>query len=120
LVRIEGLVLSLTTAATLIALCGGFMPPFGIVLGGMSAWLDFVVIKSLGSAMIARRQAAAHILPLALAKSFILVAVPACALLLPTVTVNGVSFAVGVTMLPAAIVIDAFLPTVAEPKTGEI
>lgn len=120
LVRIQSLVLSLTAVVALIALCWRFTPPFGIVLGGLAAWLDFVVIKGLGTAMIARRPNTAHIFPLALAKSFVLIAVPACALLMPTATVDGVSFAVGVTTLPAAIVIDALLPSLAEPKTGEI
>lgn len=120
LVRIEGLVLSLTTAMAMIALCWGLSPPLGIVLGGIAAWLDFVVIKGLAAAMIARRPATGHILPMALAKSFVLVAVPASALFLPRALVDGVSFALGVTALPAAVVIDAFLPVVPEPKTGEI
>ena len=102
-----------------IAGCSGLTPPMGIVLGGTAAWLDFVVIKGLASAMMVRKPATAHILPMALAKSFVLVAVPAFALLLPISVVDGVSFALGVTALPASIVIDALLPSVSERKTGE-
>ncbi len=120
LARIQGLVLSLTTAMALVALCSGLTRPVGIVLGGLAAWLDFVVIKGLGAAMIARRPTTAHILPMALAKSFVLVAVPASALFLPASVVDGVSFAIGVTALPVSIVIDAFLPFVPETETGEI
>jgi len=120
LLRIQGLVLSLTTGLALAALCSGITPPFGIVLGGLAAWLDFVVIKGLASAMIVRRPTTAHILPMALAKSFVLVAVPASALFLPTSVVSGVSFAVGVTTLPAAVVIDAFLPSEARAETGDV
>jgi hypothetical protein len=120
LVRIQGLVLSLTTVMAGVALCLGVTPPLGIVLGGLAAWFDFVVIKSLATAMISHRPATAHILPMALAKSFVLVGVPACALLLPTSVVSGVSFAVGVTALPVAVVIDAFLPSVGEVKTGDV
>ena len=120
LARIQGLVLSLTTVMAVIAFCSGLTRPLGIVLGGIAAWLDFVVIKGLAAAMIARRPAKAHLLPMALAKSLVLVAVPACALFLPTSVVSGVSFALGVTALPASIVIDAFLPSVPERKTGVV
>lgn len=120
LVRIEALVLSLTTVLAMVALCSGLTRPLGIVLGGTAAWLDFVVIRGLATAMIARQPATAHLLPLALAKSFVLVAVPAFALCLPTAVVDGVSFALGVTALPASVVIDAFLPAISGPKTGEI
>lgn len=118
LVRIEALVLSLTAILAMIALCSGLTRPLGIVLGGAAAWLDFVVIRELAKVMIARRPATAHLLPMALAKSFVLVGVPAFALFLPTSVIDGVSFALGVTALPASVVIDAFLPAVSEPKTG--
>jgi hypothetical protein len=39
-----------------------------------------------------------------------LLAIPATALLLPAALVDGVSFAIGVTALPAAVVVDAFRP----------
>jgi hypothetical protein len=120
LFRIQGLVLTLTTVLALVALWSGLTPPLGIVLGGLAAWLDFVVIKGLAGAMVARRPATAHILPMALAKSFVLVAVPASALFLPASMVNGVSFAIGVTTLLAAVVIDALLPSEARPKTGDV
>ena len=120
LVRIEALVLSLTTVLAMVALCSGLTRPLGIVLGGTAVWLDFVVIRGLATAMIARRPATAHLLPMGLAKSFVLVAVPAFALFLPTSVVDGVSFAVGVTALPASVMIDAFLPAVSEPKTGAV
>jgi hypothetical protein len=119
LARIQGLVLSLTTVMAVIAFCSGLTHPLGIVLGGIAAWLDFVVIKGLAAAMIARRPATAHLLPMALAKSLVLLGVPASALFLPHSVVSGVSFALGVTALPASIAIDAFLPSVPERKTGE-
>ncbi len=120
LTRIQGLVLSLTTIMALAAMGSGAVRPLGIVLGGTAAWLDFVVLRSLGTAMISRRPAAAHLVPMALAKSFILIAVPALALLLPTSSVDGVSFALGVTALPASIVIDALLPIAPDAKTGDL
>jgi hypothetical protein len=117
LARIQGLVLLLTTVMAAISTCSGLTHPLGIALGGIAAWLDFVVIKELVSAMIVHRPASAHILPMALAKSFVLVAFPAFALFLPSSVVNGVSFALGVTALPASVVIDALLPAVSEGKT---
>ncbi len=116
--RIQGLVLSITTIVAVIALTVGFTTPFGIVLGGMAAWLDFVVIRGLVAAMLARKPAKEHIVPMALAKSLVLVTVPAVALLLPGSLVSGVSFAIGVTALPAAIVIDACL-AVPQSEVGE-
>ena len=108
------------TVMAVMAFCSGLTHPLGIVLGGIAAWLDFVVIKRLAAAVIARRPATAYLLPMALAKSLVLVAVPASALFLPPSVVSGVSFALGVTALPASIVIDAFLPSVPERKTGEV
>jgi len=112
-------VLLLTTAGALLAAWSRLSSPTGIVLGGFAAWLDFAVIKELVSSMLVRRPSPSHIVPMALAKSLILVSVPAGALLLPTSVVDGVSFAIGVTALPVAVVIDACL---AAPgiETGEV
>jgi hypothetical protein len=120
LTRIQGLVLSLTTILALFAVWSDATRPLGIVLGGTAAWLDFVVLRSLGTAMVSRRPAVGHLVPLALAKSVVLITVPAFALLLPTSLVDGVSFALGVTTLPASIVIDALLPIASDAKTGEL
>jgi len=120
LTRIQGLVLSLTTMLALAAMWSDATRPLGIVLGGTAAWLDFVVLRSLGSAMLSRRPTTAHLVPMALAKSVILITVPAFALLLPTSLVDGVSFALGVTALPASITIDALLPINPDAKTGEL
>ena len=117
--RIQGLVLLLTTASALLAAWARLSSPTGIVLGGFAAWLDFVVIKELVSSMLVRRPSPSHIVPMALAKSLILVSVPAGALLLPTSVVDGVSFAIGVTALPVAVVIDACL-AVPGIETGEV
>jgi hypothetical protein len=118
--RIQGLVLSLTTLMTLVALASGLTTPLGIVFGGMAAWLDFVVIKGLGAAaLVAHSPAKAHIVPLAVAKSFVLVSVPAIALFLPGTVVSGMSFAIGVTALPAAIILDACL-AIPRGKAGEV
>lgn len=117
--RIQGLVLILTTASALLAAWCRVSSPTGIVLGGFAAWLDFVVIKELVSSMLVRRPSPSHIVPMALAKSLILVSVPAGALLLPTSVVDGVSFAIGVTALPVAVVIDACL-AVPGIETGEV
>ena len=117
--RIQGLVLSLTTLMTLVALASGLTTPLGIVFGGMAAWLDFVVIKGLGAALVTHSPAKAHIVPLAVAKSFVLVSVPAIALFLPGTVVSGMSFAIGVTALPAAIILDACL-AVPRGKAGDV
>lgn len=109
LVRIQGLLLTMTIASASIAMWSGLTTPLGIVLGGLAAWLDFAVIKQLAGAMLTRQPAQAHVVPLALAKSLILVSVPGLALLLPASVVDGVSFAIGVTMLPVAVVVDACL-----------
>jgi len=107
--RIQGLVLLLSVLIAALARSAGLAVPTGILIGGLAAWLDFVVIKELGSAMLVRRVSKAHVVPLAFAKSLALILVPACALVLPTSVIDGVSFAVGVTTLPLAIVIDACL-----------
>lgn len=117
LARIQTAMLALTATFAGVALASEASLPVGIVLGGAAAWLDFVVIKSLASAMLIRRPSPAHVVPLALTKSLALVAIPGCALFLPATLVDGVSFALGVTTLPLAIVIDA-LRAIPEPKTG--
>jgi hypothetical protein len=117
LARIQTAMLALTASFAAAALVSGASLPVGIVLGGAAAWLDFVVIKSLASTMLVRRPSPAHVVPMALTKSLALVAVPGCALFLPASVVDGVSFALGVTTLPLAIVIDA-LRAIPEPKTG--
>jgi hypothetical protein len=110
LIRIEGLILSLTTLAVACALVIGGVRPLGIVLGGGAAFLDFVLIRVLVEAAVSRPRGVAWAVPLAFAKSILLVAVPASVLLLPTALIDGVSFALGVSTLPVAIVADAFLP----------
>jgi hypothetical protein len=117
--RIPGLVLLLTAASATFAAGSGLTVPSGIVLGGLAAWFDFFVIREMAGAMLVSRPAPTHILPMALAKSLVLVTVPAVALLLPTSLVNGVSFAIGVTTLPVAIVLDACL-RVPAIQTGEV
>jgi hypothetical protein len=109
LVRIEGLILSLTTVAAALALASGGRP-LGVVLGGGAAFLDFVLIRMLVAAALSRRPSPGLAVPLALMKSLLLVAIPATALLLPADLVDGVSFAAGVSMLPLAIVADALWP----------
>ncbi len=116
LARIQTAILALTASFSVAALVSAATLPFGVVLGGAAAWLDFVVIKSLASAMLVRRPSPSHVVPMALTKSLVLVAVPGCALFLPATLVDGVSFALGVTTLPLAIVIDALRAP--EPKTG--
>lgn len=118
--RIQALVLSFTTVLAVAALWSGVTPPLGIVLGGMAAWIDFVVLRGLGLAMIARRPATAHLVPLAMTKSFVLIAIPALALSLPGSVVDGISFALGVTTLPVSIVVDALLPLASDPNTGDV
>jgi hypothetical protein len=117
LFRIQILMAMLTTMLVFGSAWMQLCPPAGIGLGATAAWLDFVVIKNLGVAMLSGRVAKRFAAPLTLAKSFVLLAVPACALLLPASIVDGVSFAIGVTTLPAAVVIDALL-TLPDAKTG--
>jgi hypothetical protein len=93
-----------------VALASGRGRPLGIALGGGAALLDFVLIRWLAAAAMARGATVARAVPIALAKSLLLLAIPATALLLPAALVDGVSFAIGVTALPAAVVVDAFRP----------
>ena len=118
--RIQGLILSFTTVLAVMAMCWDVTPAPGIALGGAAAWLDFVVLRGLGTAMMARQPSKAQLAPMAMMKSLVLIAVPAIALCLPTPLVDGVSFAIGVTTLPAAIVTDALLPFVSDAKTGDV
>jgi hypothetical protein len=55
----------------------------------------------------------------AVLKSLGLVSVPAIALIVPSTVVSGVSFAIGVSTLPAAIIVDACL-AVPGSKAGEV
>ena len=108
--RIQLLVLALTSVLTGLAFSSGISRPLGIVLGGGAAWLDFVVIRTLAAVMLDRNPSLHHVVPMAFLKSIALLAVPAVALLLPRSVVDGVSFGLGVTTLPAAVVLDALLP----------
>ncbi len=117
--RIQALVLLSTVVASLIAQRSALACPSGIAIGGLAAWLDFVVIKRLAAMILVRQVTKSHLVSMAFAKSLILVLVPASALLLPASVVDGVSFAIGVTMLPASIVIDTFLRA-PELRAGEI
>jgi hypothetical protein len=110
LARIELLILSLAASAAALALAFGVSRPLGIVLAGGWAWLDFVLIRRLAAAALARRPPLSLLVPMAVAKSLVLILVPASALLLPRTLIDGVSFAIGVTTMPLAIVIDASLP----------
>lgn len=117
--RIQSLVLLFTGMAAAIAQSCSLTVPSGIVIGGLAGWLDFFVIKELASMVLARKTSRNHLASMAFGKSLLLVVVPASALLLPASVVNGVSFAIGVTMLPAAIVVDACLRA-PELQTGDI
>ena len=108
--RIQLLVLALTSVLTGLAVSSGISRPLGIVLGGGAAWLDFVVIRTLAGVMFDRNPSLHHLVPMAFLKSIALLAVPAVALWLPRSVVDGVSFGLGVTTLPAAVVLDALLP----------
>lgn len=119
LTRIEILVLTLTTLAAASALALGGVRPFGIVLGGGAALLDLILIRLLATEALLRRPAPSRIVPLALAKSLVLLAIPALALLLPRGLVDGLSFAVGVSALPLAVVVEAFLPEPVPAERGE-
>ena len=111
--RIEMLIVAFTTVAAAAALVLGGARPLGIGLGGAAAWLDFALLHQLGKAALVRRPRLAWLAPMAIAKSLLLVLIPATALLAPPGYVDGVSFAVGVTMLPVAIVVDCVLPVTA-------
>ena len=110
LARIELLITSLTLAAAATALALGIARPLGVALGGGAALLDFAMIRRLGSAMLVRRIGLQRVMSMALIKSIVLLAVPAAALLLPNSLIDGVSFAIGVTTLPVAVVLDACMP----------
>jgi len=110
LARVEMLILALTALAVVAALGLDGGRPLGIALAGAVAWLDFVLIRQLGTAVLIRRPPLAWLVPLALTKSLLLLLIPAAALLLPAGPVDGLSFAVGVSTLPLAIVVDAALP----------
>ena len=117
--RIPTMTLGITVSMAVGAALIGRIPGTGILIGGLAACLDFVVIRELGSAMLARNVARGHLVPMALAKSFALILVPAMALSLPSDVVDGISFAVGVTALPTAIVADAWLG-VPPIRTGDV
>lgn len=110
LARIELLILSLAAGAAALASALGVARPFGIALAGGAAWFDFVLIRRLATAALARRPPLSRLVPMALAKSLVLILLAAGALLLPTTLIDGPSFAIGVTALPLAIVLDAALP----------
>ena len=118
LVRIQGLILSLTTVAAVVsfAIAGG--RPLGVVLGGSAALLDFILIRVLVGTAFSKRPSPTLAMPLALAKTLLLVAIPATALLLPSSVIDGASFALGVSMLPLAIVADALMPLPALEHDG--
>ena len=114
LIRIEWLITTLTLAVSATALASGAVRPFGVALGGGAALLDFTMIRRLGAAALTRNMPLHRIVSMAIAKSLLLLAVPAIALFLPSSVVDGVSFALGVTTLPAAVVLDACLPLAAD------
>ena len=110
LARIEWLITTFTLAAAAVALGCGFARPLGIALGGGAALLDFAMIRRIGAAALARRAAMPRVVSMAFVKSAVLLAVPAIALLAPGTLVDGLSFAIGVTTLPIAVVVDACVP----------
>lgn len=105
--RIQSLVVFLSALCAVGARSSGLMPATGVLVGGFAVWLDFVVIRELVGAMLVRSVPRGHLVPMAMAKTLALVLVPAMALLLPRTIVDGVSFAIGVTTLPLAVMIDA-------------
>lgn len=107
--RIEIVTLVLVTIAATASSVLGTVRPLGIVLGGGAALLDFVILRRLAAAALSKRSSMKRVVPWALAKSVVLLAIPAFALLLPLGVVDGLSFALGVSALPGAIVIDALL-----------
>ena len=100
----------LTIFAVAVALGLGISRPLGIALAGGAALLDFVLIRRLAAAALIRRPQLSSLVPMALAKSLVLILVPAAALLLPSALIDGVSFATGASALPLAVVLDAMLP----------
>lgn len=119
LARIEILILVIATVTTVAAMTWGSIRPLGVVLGGGTAWLDFVAIKGLAGIMLARGTKPEGLVPLAMTKSAMLLAVPAVALFVPGTLVDGTSFAIGVTALPLAIVADACWPVMGDARGGE-
>jgi hypothetical protein len=111
LARIERLIVGVTVFAAVATAAAGVCRAGGVLLGGTAALVDFVLIRRLASLAIGRRRVPVRLVPMALAKSAVLLIAPAAALLLPPWIVDGVSFAVGVTALPMAIVLDALLPS---------
>ena len=116
LIRIEWLITSLTLLASAAALASGATRPFGVMLGGTAALLDFAMIRRMGAAALTRHTLLGRIVSMALAKSLVLLAIPASALLLPHSLIDAVSFAIGVTALPVAVVLDACLPLAAHGR----
>lgn len=110
LARIEFLIWSLAILAAALAGALGVGRPIGIVLAAGAAWLDFWLIRRLGTAVLSRRLPLSRLVPMALAKSLILIPLGAGAVLLPPALIDGPSFAIGVSALPLAIVLDAALP----------
>jgi len=102
--------LALTAVVAAAALGAGRLRPLGIALGGGAATLDLVLIRRLVVAALIRRPPLSRVVSVAFAKSLLLILVPAAALLLPATLVDGLSFAVGVSALPLAVVVDALLP----------
>ena len=117
--RIEFLTLTLVIAAAAAGHLLGVFRPMGVALGGGAAVLDFFILRRLAAAALLRGGSIKRIVPLALAKSLVLVAIPALALLLPTGLVDGISFAIGVSALPSAIVAEVLLPAPLAPAAGE-
>lgn len=116
--RIQSLVILLSAFCAVGARSSGLTPATGVLVGGLAVWLDFVVIKELAGAMLVRSVPRSHLVPMAMAKTLALILVPALALLLPRTVVDGVSFAIGITTLPLAIVIDACLGV--PIRTGDV
>ena len=116
--RIEVITLTLVITAVVTGHLLDVVRPLGVAMGGGAAVLDFVVLRRLAGALL-RRGSIKRIVPLALAKSLVLLAIPALALLLPVGLVDGISFATGVSALPSAIVIDALLPLPLARAVGE-
>lgn len=110
LARIEFLMITLTILLIAGASTTGLVRPLGIALGGGAALLDFILIRRLAGTALARRPALSRVVPMALLKSIVLLAVPALALWAPRSAIDGVSFAIGVTTLPAAVVLDVCWP----------
>jgi uncharacterized membrane protein len=116
LIRIEWLITSLTLVAATAALASSAVPPLGIALGGTAALFDFTMLRRLGAATLTRHMPVRRLVSMAIAKSLLLLLIPATALLLPRSLVDAVSFAIGVTTLPVAVVLDACLPLVAHGR----